>query len=393
MAVQLLDLPAASSPLDRARALLPYLADRCAESERLRRLSPESFAAIRDAGLFRVFVPKRYGGLELDPIEAFDVYAEIGRADGAASWVNMILATCSWLACQFPNIAQDDLFGRNPDACVGGVVAIGRGKAEVVEGGYRLTGFWPFCSGCHYADWVILSGTVRGETVDASEERLFLVPTGEFQIKDDWRTTSLAGSGSNSVTTKDVFVPTHRSMPVALMGRENTLSTSTLYKANFICLFAYVLLAPALGMARAAIDHFVARAHKRPITYTFYDDQAHAPITHIRLGEAIVKIDAAAALARQDLCGLLRDAADAHELTPLEKSELRGHAGYGSRLCLEAAESMFLASGGSAISESNPLQRIARDIHAANMHGIMYLDTNLETLGRVKCGLEPNTPF
>jgi alkylation response protein AidB-like acyl-CoA dehydrogenase len=390
MAAQLIDSPAGSSPLDRARSLYPYLAERAAESERMRRLSPDSFVALRDAGLFKVFVPKRYGGFELDPVEAFDVYTEVGKADGAASWVNMILATCAWLVCQFPDKAQDDVFASNPDARVAGVVAVGRGKAEAVDGGFRLTGFWPFCSGCHYSDWAVLSGTVRVSGTEPDEERLFLVPAADLQIKDDWHTTSLAGSGSNSVATKDVFVPRHRSMPLAGMGLENTRSTSVLYKTNFICLFAYVLVAPALGMAKAAIEHFIARAPKRAITYTFYNDQALAPVTHIRLGEAIVKTDAAIALARQDLAGLLHRPAD---LSVLERSELRAHAAYASRLCLETAELLFLASGGSAISESNPLQRIARDVHAANMHGVIYLDTNLETLGRVRCGLESNSPF
>ncbi|MDX3899321.1 MAG: acyl-CoA dehydrogenase family protein [Sphingobium sp.] len=375
--------------LERARALVPMLQERAVESERLRRLAPESFEALRDAGLLKLYAPRRHGGFALTPLEAVRIYAEIARGDGAAAWVTMIMSTNSWMAAQFHDSVQATLF-EGGDIRVVGVIGGGGGKSEArkVDGGYLLSGFWPFCSGCHYAKWVMLGAAVAEPDDAGAGQLLFAVPQDALTIKDDWHTSALTGSGSNSVMCKEVFVPSEQAIDLAAAAAN--LDKDPLYRMNFVNLFAYQLVGPALGFARAAVEHFVGSAPKRGIAYTNYEKQVEAPVAQVRLGEAMVKIAAATALAERDLEEMMANTLD--EPVPLlRRGERRANASYVARLCLEAVETIFLSAGASSILQSNPLQRIARDIHADNMHGALVLDTSLELLGRLRFGLEPNT--
>ena len=375
--------------LRRARELVPFLQEHASESEKLRRLAPGSFEALRDAGFFKLYVPRPHGGFELTPKEAVRIYSEIARGDGAAAWVTTIMSTNGWMAAQFPEAVQETLFDAG-DIRIVGVLGGGgsRGEAVPVKGGYLLSGFWPFCSGCHYAKWVMLGGAVPGCDGGDSEQRLFVVPQAELTIKDDWYTTALAGSGSNSVACGDVFVPSEHVLDLAAAAVN--VAKDPLYRINFVNLFAYQLVGPALGFAGAAIEHFVKRATDRGIAYTFYPKQSEAPIAQIRLGEAMVKLAAATSLAERDLDEMVTTATDG-EAALLTRGQRRANASYVERLCLDAVETIYLAAGANSILESNPLQRVARDIHANNMHGIAALDSSLELLGRLRFGLEPNT--
>lgn len=374
--------------LQRARELVPMLQDGAPTSENLRRLAPESFAALRDAGLFKLYVPRRHGGFELSPLETIRIYSEVARGDGAAAWVTAIMSTNGWMAAQFPEAVQDLVF-EDGDIRIVGVLGGGGGKSEAVavDGGFLLSGFWPFCSGCHYAKWVMLGATVP-VTGGAPEQRLFVVPQARLTIKDDWYTTALAGSGSNSVACKDVFVPSEHVLDLAAAAAGD--AKDQLYRINLINFFAYQLVGPALGFARAAIEHFVNRATNRGVAYTFYQQQKEAPAAQLRLGEAMVKIAAATALAERDLEEMLAEAADEPPAL-LVRGQRRANASYVERLCLDVVETMYLAAGANSILATNPLQRIARDVHANNMHGIAALDSSTELLGRLRFGLDPNT--
>jgi alkylation response protein AidB-like acyl-CoA dehydrogenase len=387
-------ISSAADLLAQARALVPELKARRAEAETLRRVPPASIDALKNAGLFRIFVPHEYGGYQLSLREGFDIYAEIGRGCGSTAWVTMILATINLVMGRMPDRAQEDLFGANPDTRVAGVF-VPRGTARPVDGGYLLSGSWPFCSGCHYGDWFSFLAAIKGDDGAVVDEIVLLVRAKEAEILDDWHVVGLRGSGSNSVTVKDVFVPQHRTVGAAqFLGVDPPSSrakTTPVYRSAMSPLLTLVLAAPALGLARSALEDFQERIPGRSIPYTFYGKQSEAAVTHLRAGEAALKIDAAGALARA-VADEVDDAArrDA-PVSVQDRMRLRAQSAYVSRLSLEAAETLYLAAGGSAISEKSALQRICRDLHAANLHGLACFDTNVETYGRVLLGLEPNT--
>jgi alkylation response protein AidB-like acyl-CoA dehydrogenase len=286
------------------------------------------------------------------------------------------------------------VFGANPDARVGGVF-VPRGKARPVDGGYTLNGTWPFCSGCHYSDWFALMAAVTNTEGEVVDEIVNLLPAKDVEILDDWYVTGLRGSGSNSVRVKEVFVPQHRTVKAPqLLGYDPPAThskTTPIFRSAMAPLLTLVLATPALGAARSAIEEFKTRMPGRSIPYTFYSNQSEAPVTHLRAGEAAVKIETAEALARH-VADEIDNAARKDEAVPVEaRMRLKAQSAYVSRLCLEGVELLYLSGGGSAIAESSPLQRIVRDVHAANLHGLICFDTNIEAYGRTMLGLQPNT--
>jgi 3-hydroxy-9,10-secoandrosta-1,3,5(10)-triene-9,17-dione monooxygenase len=153
------------------------------------------------------------------------------------------------------------------------------------------------------------------------------------------------------------------------------------------------LAAPALGMARRALEHFEERLPGRTVSYTFNERQIDAPATHMTVAESVTKLDAARTLLHASV-----DAIELHarrrEVMPLERrAKARMDIAFAARLCLEAVQPLYLVSGGSGLAEAGAIHQAQRDLHAVNMHGLLSLQTNLEMYGRVLLGLPTNSPF
>jgi 3-hydroxy-9,10-secoandrosta-1,3,5(10)-triene-9,17-dione monooxygenase len=296
----------------------------------------------------------------------------------------------------FPKAAQDESYGANPDAIISAVIAP-RGKAQPADGGFRLNGFWPFGSGSEHSQWLFLGAVVENEKGEVIDEADFLVPTREITIKDDWNVTGLRGTGSCSLVAKDVFVPKHRCLSLrALIAGETPgagLHEGWLYKSAGVPVLTLALVPCGLGAARAALDAYKERLPGRIVAYTEQEVQMNMPVTHMQVAEAATKIDAAEALLYR-CADEIQAAAERSEMMEFTKrARVRMDCAWAARQCLEAVETLYLASGGSGIADSSALGRAWRDLHAVNMHGLLNLQTNLEMYGRIVLGLKPNTPL
>ena len=396
-----LERPAPASPaadlLQRATQLVPILRARAAEAETLRRLPDESIQDLRRAGLFKLMLPKRVGGSQANLHQFIDVVSEAARGCGSTGWVVGVVNAHNWLLGLFPTQAQDEVFTAKPDAIISAVIGP-RGKATEVAGGYRVSGFWPFCSGSPAANWVMLGAEVlgaNGQPVDGGD---FLIPVTDIEVKNDWDVTGLRASGSNSVVAKDVFVPAHRylSLPQAI-GGVNPGSAhhgeSRLYNSAIVPVLALGIVPAALGIAQGALEVFKQRLPGKVVSYTMGEIQQDMPATHMQVGMAASKIDAAR-LVMHNVAEKIGQAADTGLPMVLEeRARCRMECAYSVRLCLEATEILYLASGGSGLAVGSPIQRASRDVHAINMHGLLCLETNAEMFGRVLLGLPQNTPL
>jgi alkylation response protein AidB-like acyl-CoA dehydrogenase len=378
--------------LSRAGALVADLRGRAAEAERLGRLPDANVAALREAGLFKLLQARRYGGRQTSLRTQVDVVAEVARGCAATAWCLGVAHAHSWLAALFPEAAQDDAYGDNPDALLAAVVAP-RGQARAVRGGYALGGFWPFCSGCRHSDWVLLGAAVTDEAGRKADEGLLFLPAADVEIQDDWNVTGLRGTGSCSVVVKDRFVPRHRYLSFAAVmageapGRD--LHDGWLYRAPAGPVLMLVLAPAALGAAEAALEAFTERLPGRKVAYTDGELQGEMPITHLQVAEAAAKIDVARLLLHRCAADL-RDVAEGGGAAGLAtRARLHRDCAVAVRQCLEAAEALFLACGGSGLAEGHPVQRAARDVHAMSLHGGFNLPLNLESYGRVLLGLPP----
>lgn len=378
----------------RASELAPLLRKNAQVAEDERRIPDDSLAAIAEAGLLKLRVPHRYGGYESDLRGVVDVIAELGKGDASAAWTVAVYSICSWLVGLFPDQAQDDVFA-TPDVKICGLLSPG-GAAEPTEGGYIVNGRWAFNTGALHADWNSLVAIAPAP--DGSMWPVMaLAPMSEIEIVDDWHTSGLRGSGSVTTVAKNVFVPAHRVIPMGPALQEFYASQlnadNPVYRTPLLPTAATSTVGTAVGLAKAAREVFFERLPGRKITYTTYESQAHAPITHLQVSQAALRVDEAEFHAYR-AADLLDSKSKAGEsLTVAERAGLRADLGRAYELAKEAVDIYASASGASSIYQDVPIQRIARDIQTLNLHAILNPNNSYELYGRVLCGLEPNSLY
>ena len=378
----------------RAEALVPRLRERAAKAEALRRLPDETVADLHRAGLFRMLQPARVGGSELPYTAMVELAAIIGSGCGSTAWVLNNLASHHWMLGYWPKEAQDEIWGPSPDTLIGSAFIFPGGRARKVKGGYRLSGRWPFSSGVDPSAWNMIGAVVPDEQTGASEHRVFLVPASDYSIIDTWYVSGLAGTGSKDVVVADVLVPEHRTLSVeAGKGGPHpgsAVNPGALFRLPWFALFGFVVASVALGIARGALEQYVAGTRSKLGTYTGRS-LADFSTLQVHVAEAGALIDAAEAVMLRD-CEEAMDFAEAGTVPPMEdKVRWRRDGAYAARMCGKAVDIIFAAAGGGAIYESNPLQRAFRDIHAANGHFGVNWDANGINYGRVALGLPPDT--
>src|ERR1700730_9477749 len=380
---------------ERAEALVPVLRERAAKTEALRRIPDETIADLHRSGLFRMLQPARVGGSEL-PYGAFVELAGItGRGCGSTAWVLNNLASHHWMLAYWPKEAQDEIWGPSPDTLIGSAFIFPGGRARRAQGGYRLSGRWPFSSGVDPSAWNMIAAVVPDEQGGASEYRVFLLPASDYSVIDTWFVSGLAGTGSKDVAVNDVFVPTHRTLSTEAgkggPSPGSAVNTAAIFRLPWFALFAFIVAGPALGIARGALEQYVATTRTRLGTYTS-ESLAHFSTVQVHTAEAGALMDAAEALMLKDCTEAMRFA-ESDQVPPIEdKVRWRRDGAYAARLCTAAVDVIFTAAGGGAIYESNPIQRAWRDIHAANAHFGVNWDANGVTYGRVALGLPADSP-
>ncbi len=386
----------ASEIVARAAALAPELAKGALRTIAARQLIPENVALLKQSAITKILQPARCGGLELSMHVHLDAVAEIARGCGSTGWCLGVYHAHSWLMGLFSEKAQADVYGPDAGTIVSAVLAP-RGLAKKLPGGFRLSGTWPFCSGVHHAQWVILGEVIIGDdgtVIDAGE---MVIPVADITIKDDWYVTGLTGTGSNSVAVTDIFVPEHRflSMPAAIAGKSPgaALHRTNLYYSAPVPVLALFICSPAIGLAKRGLDTFKAKLPGRVVSYTFDEKQLDMPVTHIQVAEAATKIDAANLILHAMIDEIEAHAVARTEMPFVRRAKARMDCAYAVRLCLEAIEPLVYASSGSGLAESNALQMAIRDLRGMNAHGLLSVPTNAEMYGRAVLGLPPSSPL
>jgi len=376
-----------------AEALVPALRERAPRAEELRRLPDETIADLHRTGLFRILQPGRVGGSELPFRSIVELVAVIGRGCGSTAWVLANLAAHHWLLGMWPPEAQDEIWGESPDNLIGSALIFPRGRAKRVDGGYRLTGRWPYSSGIDAASWNLFGAIVNDEEAGITEPRIFLSPARDYTIIDTWHVMGLAGTGSKDVVAEDVFVPDYRSLAVAqITGGPNPgsrVNQSILYQLPAVSLFAFCIAGVSLGIAQGAIEYFSETTRTRISNYTGRN-LADFNTLQVHLAEAAAIADAAQAVMLSDCDEAERVVADGGVPSLEQRARYRRDGAYAATLCTKAVDVLFTATGGGAIYARNPLQRAFRDVHAANAHYVLNWDINGAMYGRVALGLSPD---
>jgi alkylation response protein AidB-like acyl-CoA dehydrogenase len=377
-----------------AQALTPQIRAAAEEIEASRRLPGPIVDALKRAGAFRMTMPREWGGPEADPLTQIRVIEALSYADGSAGWCAMINSDSGYFSAYLdPKVARE-MF-RDLDAPTGGSLLFA-GRAEEVAGGYRITGRWPFVSGCTHCDWLIFScnvienGAPRTMSNGMPERRFCFIPARDAEVLDTWYTTGLRGSGSHDVALKDVFVPTERTYGFpAPPRREGALYAYPL-------MFAYNLPGVTLGIARAAIDYFVEIAPRKQVTMSLLTGKPVMLREEAYAQNAVARAEALVSSARDHIFARIGDIWQTllagRQPTPKQRALYRIAIAHAHAVCVEAVEALFKAYGGGAVYTSSPFDRCLRDLLTINQHTMNSLKI-YEAAGRVLLGFELRDPM
>lgn len=382
----------AAEVLARTEALVPVLRERAEAVDDLRQMLPASVADLKAAGTARLFQPARFGGCEADMRSGVTALAAVGRGCGSSAWCMVQHVTHNFMLSQWPDRGQHEIWD-NPACLVSGIFIPACGRAQPVDGGYRLSGRWPLVSGVNTSDWCLFAALTEEDGVDV--DRYFALPRPEIEIVDTWQAVGLKGSASNDVIVSDVFVPEHRTLSIRhLKGGPtpgNVHNKSPLYRTPSYCIFGIYISAACLGIAEAGLELYLAAARRR-IALTSRQKVGSYPTQQVKVAEA----SAALAAARQLLFSLCDEASGLADLDRLpddeQRARFRSHAAFAGRLASRAVELLWDAGASSSVYSTNPMSRIYRDMSVAGRHFTQNWDVNGSTHGRVLMGFELGDP-
>ncbi|GIF07036.1 acyl-CoA dehydrogenase family protein [Actinoplanes siamensis] len=363
--------------LARVAALVPGLVERQAETERRTYYAPEVHDAFTRAGLYRILVPRRYGGYEFGAETFMRVAMTLARGCPSTGWMYLFGAAHALpMATLFDRPAQDELFRGGDFICP--VTVVPGGTAERAGAGHwRISGTWSYCSGAPYATHFAGHTLVPGENGEP-EPMLFVVPRRQWTRLDDWGgQLGLRGSGSHSITVDDALVPdrftvrTHLSqvtVPGDTPGRR--LYDNPEYGGGQLSFMLLELGVLAAGMARGALDAYEQLMTARTTIYPPIHSRADDADYQFRYAEASAMIDTAEAAAldavRQWSALCAREPAAFGRAEELRLALISREA---VRLCWRAVEShLFPTAGSSSVRHGQRIERVWRDMSMMHSH-------------------------
>jgi alkylation response protein AidB-like acyl-CoA dehydrogenase len=373
----------------RAKALAPLIAAHATRTEQEREIASEVLAALHEARLFRMLIPKSCSGWEADPATFMQAIEELAKADASTAWCVAQASGCSMAAAYVSPAVARTIFGAADAVMAWGPVGP-NAKAVVVAGGYRASGAWSFASGLKHAAWlgchcpvVDPDGSPRLAPDGKPAERTMLIPKTSVRINDIWRVIGLKGTGSDSYAIDDMFVPEDHTF--TRESAADRRESGPLYRFTTFHLYGTGFAAIALGLARASLDAFVElAATKIPKTKTFVLRDNAVVQSQVALAEATL------ASSRAYLLQSLHDAWDAaaagNNLSLSQRAALKLAGTYAVHQAKDVVDTVYHAAGATAIFESNPFERRFRDVHTV-IQQVQAQFANFEMVGQVLLGL------
>ena len=334
------------------------------------------------AGLFSMCAPALFGGAEADPMTTIATIEVISAADGATGWVLMIGAETTGICPAYlPTDTAVAMFANHP-----GVVICGAlnpvGRARPVDGGFMVTGRWPFASGSPRADWFwgqcLVEDGYRGEAIEA------VMPKSDYEVVETWNSTGLRGTGSHDVTVTDLFVPESH---VTRTRTGPPVVQNALFRQPLTSRLAYNKVGVATGVARAAIDHFVELANERTPRLTKALMRERPRVQHA-VAEAEALLGGARGFVAETIGGMWQSVQAGDAVTVRQQALVRLACSHAVQSCADAVTLLYSAAGAAMSDGDHPLARCFRDIHVVGQH-LMATPHAIDDAGRVLLGLDP----
>ena len=374
--------------LEKAGTLAPLIEQYRDESEKQRHMAKPVYEAIRELGLFKLWLPRSLGGEELDFRTVAETIEAIAYMDGSAGWNVVIANQSGWMLGYVDQDTGAEMLAKDPNVTLGGS-GQPNGIATPVEGGYRITGRWSFASGSRHTGW--LCGVCRikdGDSFLMNEDgtpvtRFPYFSSDQYEIIDTWHTTGMRATGSHDLKVEDVFVPEGRALDN--QAKTSAYQAGTLYQTSFRKIFGWPLAFVGLGIAAEAIDAFTDLAvNKTPSRGTKrLADNDHIQMT---LGRAIAKLNSGRSYL-YEMCDRMWAAMETgqgdDEALLLEALLASWNA---AESAADAVDLVRTASGTSGIYEGNKIERCWRDVHVVTQHANLS-PSNYVRSGALRLGL------
>lgn len=381
--------------VEAAHELGPLLRANAVRSDRESRLPAESLDAMRDAGLFRMYVPSVLGGFQTDPVTHARVQEELARHDSAAGWMLQATGSSAWWCSRLPTETAEEIYGDDPDQVLA-VSFPAPFEGVQVDGGLRLSGQRAFASNVSDASWIWVTAltmddgrpiTVEGEPM----VRAAFLPASQARIVRTWDTLGMRGTDSNDIALDDVVVPLRRTFRIGVDRAPGPLYDAPLYRAPVMALVASYVPAVALGIARDAIEEFVALAQaKTPFaSATTLRERATA---QAKLGRAEGLLCSARAYLYDRLGWAWEQTLAGVDLTLEQRAEVLLACVQTISAAAQAVDLVYSAAGTSAIHRSGRIEQHFRDANVLRQQGFVS-ESRFETVGQVRLGLTPDLGF
>ena len=353
------------------------------DAERARRLPAATLDALHDAALFRMLLPRRFGGAEMPLPRYMPVMEAMARIDGSAAWCLGQANGCAMTAGFVDPAVAEDIWSGDPRA----VLAWGPGKGRAIpeNGGFRLSGRWSFASGMRHATWLGGMAAMPGDD-DPRRQRTLLFPAGRAGTEEIWDVLGLLGTGSDAFSVDGLHV-----REAYVYDRDNPAARreeGTLYLFPLNALYATGFSATALGLARAMLDDFIALAGEktpRLALRRLADDGA----VQFEIGECQARLGAARAFLLHELEAVWAEAEAEHRVTLENRMRIRLAATFAIREAKAVGDAAFDASGATAIFASNAMQRRFRDLHSVAQQ-LQGRKAHIQNVGAWLAGREPD---
>jgi len=355
------------SVLAEVRALTDEFRARVEEVESSRRVPADLHERLHALGVYRLILPASHGGIQADIGEVLDVIETLATIDGSLAWTTVIgiqtPSVLSWL----PRKVFDDLYALGPDITAGGTFGP-QGKAEAVDGGYRVSGKWAFASGCDNWDYLFANCvlTKNGKPLEGPGgmplTRAVLYSRDKATVLDTWHTLGLRGTGSKDVVLENVFIPENHSFDIATA----TPCVEGIFRYPLVE-FGNHLAMIGVGIAQGALDDLVKSAAGRQRVFS-RTSIASDPVVHHRIGKMETALRAARALVREQAISERADkAADAMQLMAVAAA----NNAWVLDTCIAVVDACFRANGARGVYNDSSLQRRLRDIYTVGQHATL----------------------
>ena len=370
---------------DQARALIPSLKQRETATADARRVPAETIAEYHRTGILRVLQPRRFGGLQASFGDFSRTVEILAEGCAASAWIYAVLGEHQWIIACMPEQAQIDIWGGDPLAVASSSLAP-RETAREVSGGWRLSGRFPFSSGCLHAQWAILGARCEGGT------RYLLVPMTEIEIVDDWEVLGLRGTGSRSLILQDAFVPAHRS--VLLRDLYDGTTPGALVHPDYRLLRAprgllvpFSLPGVAFTLARRALALTAESLRIRLSRGTRVLGESE--VVQQQLGEAAAEIETATLImnARRTETLALVETGDPVQTEAVMRN--RRDIAFAVWQLRRGVERLVELAGARTVYDTDPLQTLWRDVLTISTHTVVSRHLGMVPYGRMLLGLPP----